>query len=122
MLFKFVLTLAVFVSVASALEIMLFESQSGDADASNCMAGGTTVSGTGSTCIQGLASIISRVHRSSVTPKGVLVSCYYASELCRSQHSDTVLSPVEMWDGTNCSGIQNNGQGANFCFNALHPI
>ncbi|KIJ35954.1 hypothetical protein M422DRAFT_261711 [Sphaerobolus stellatus SS14] len=101
MLFKFVLSLAVFVSVASAWEIMLFEPQSGGADANNCMAGGTTVSGTESTCIQGLAAINVQSAQVISDPEG----CAF-----------------EMWDGTNCSGVQNNGQGANSCFNALHPI
>ncbi|KIJ28340.1 hypothetical protein M422DRAFT_37367 [Sphaerobolus stellatus SS14] len=100
MLFKSVLTLAVFVSVASAWEIALFESGTG-ADPNNCNAGGTTVSGTTSTCIQDLA------------PRNV-------------QSAQVISDPegcaCEMWDGTNCSGNQNNGQGANFCFNALHPI
>ncbi|KIJ27238.1 hypothetical protein M422DRAFT_37892 [Sphaerobolus stellatus SS14] len=99
MLFKSALTLAVFVSVASAWEIMLFEPGGGDAN--NCQAGGTTVSGNISTCIQDLASVNIQSAQVISDPEG----CAF-----------------EMWDGSNCSGVQNNAQGPNFCFNALHPI
>ncbi|KIJ35966.1 hypothetical protein M422DRAFT_261728 [Sphaerobolus stellatus SS14] len=101
MLFKSVLFLAAFVSIASAWEIFLFEPQAGGADARNCQAGGTTVSGTTSTCIEDLAA-------RNIESAQVI--------------SDNEGCAFEMWDGTNCSGTQNNGQGANFCFNALPVI
>ncbi|KIJ28328.1 hypothetical protein M422DRAFT_270398 [Sphaerobolus stellatus SS14] len=57
MLFNTLFSLTAFVPVALAWEIMLYEPSFTGSDANNCQAGGTTVSGTASTCIKDLAAI-----------------------------------------------------------------
>ncbi|KIJ48946.1 hypothetical protein M422DRAFT_247322 [Sphaerobolus stellatus SS14] len=98
--FKTLFSLTAFVSVALAWEIMLYEPSSGGSDTNNCQAGGTIVSGTGSTCIKDLAAI-------NIQSARVI--------------SDPQACTFEMWTGDDCSGNQSNNHDGN-CFNTLHPI
>ncbi|KIJ26105.1 hypothetical protein M422DRAFT_272844 [Sphaerobolus stellatus SS14] len=99
MFFKTLISFTAFVSVAFVWEIILYEQLSEGSDANNCQAGGTTVSGTASTCIKELAAI----------------NIQSAQAI-----SDSQACAFEMWTGDDCSGTQNNNQDGN-CFNALHP-
>ncbi|KIJ48668.1 hypothetical protein M422DRAFT_247527 [Sphaerobolus stellatus SS14] len=105
MSFKRFIILAAFVIGGMGWEIMLFENNNPGrpGDPNNCdpQVGGTIVSGTESDCIEGLAAINVESAQVINDPQG----CAF-----------------EMWTGDDCSGTMNNNQGANFCFNGLHPI